>query len=59
LKLGSSKEKIEKEMMLEQKKLLVAKTKAVESAPKMEELYKNALNAMRDYSGQGRSGDIE
>ena len=57
LKLGSTKEKLEKEMMLEQKKLLEAKTKAIESAPRMEELYKSALNAMRSYSGQGSPGE--
>lgn len=51
LKLASSKDRLEKEMMQEQKKLLEAKTKAVESAKRVEELYKNALNAMRCYSG--------
>jgi len=57
LKLGSTKERIEKEILEEQKKLIEAKTKALESAPRMEELYRNALNAMRDYGGQGGSDD--
>lgn len=49
LKLGSSKERLEREMMEEQKKLLEAKTKAIESAEKSEELYANAIAAMSSY----------
>jgi hypothetical protein len=52
LKLGSTKEKIEKEILKEQKDLLKAKTEALRSAKRVEELYENALNAMRAYSGQ-------
>lgn len=55
LKLGSTKENIEKEMLLEQKKLIEAKTQTLQSAQRIEELYANALNAMRNYSGQGGS----
>lgn len=51
LKLGSSKEKVEKEILEEQKKLIVAKTEALESAKRIEDLYSKALDAMRDYSG--------
>ena len=51
LKLGSTKDQIEKEILLEQKKLITAKTQALQSSKKVEELYKNALNAMRNYSG--------
>ncbi len=50
LKLGSTKEKIEQEILREQKKLISAKTDAIQSAKKVEELYSNALNAMRSYS---------
>lgn len=53
LKLGSTKERLEKEMMEEQKKLLKAKTEALESAAEIKELYENALIAMREYSGHG------
>lgn len=53
LKLGSTKERLEKEMMEEQKKLLKAKTEALESAAEIKELYENALSAMREYSGHG------
>ena len=53
LKLGSTKERLEKEMMEEQKKLLKAKTEALESSAEIKELYENALSAMREYSGHG------
>lgn len=53
LKLGSTKERLEKEMMEEQKKLLKAKTEALESAAEIKDLYENALSAMREYSGHG------
>lgn len=52
LKLGSTKERIEKEILEKQKELLVAKTEALQSAKRVEELYKDALSAMRAYSGQ-------
>ncbi len=52
LKLGSTKERMEKEMMAEQIKLLTAKTEALQSAKNVEELYKEAINAFRVYNGQ-------
>jgi hypothetical protein len=57
LKLGSSKEKIEREMLANQSELIKAKTENLQSAKRIEELYTNALNAMRDYSGQGGQSD--
>lgn len=51
LKLASTKERIEKEILTEQKKLIVAKTDAIQSAKKVEELYLKALDAMKTYSG--------
>ena len=51
LKLGSTKERIEKEILHERKELLKAKTEAMQSAKRVEELYQNALDAMRSYSG--------
>ena len=50
LKLGSTKEKLEKEILEKQKDLITAKTKAIQSAERIEELYTNALNAMKAYS---------
>lgn len=57
LKLGSSKEKLEKEMMEKQKELLDAKTKSIRSADEMKQLYSEALEAMRDYRGSGGTDD--
>lgn len=57
LKLGSTKEKIEKEILEKQKELIEAKTQSLQSAQRIEELYKNALDAMRNYSGQGDPDD--
>lgn len=53
LKLGSTKERIEKEILEKQKELIDAKTESLKSAKRVEELYTNALNAMRNYAGQG------
>lgn len=52
LKLGSTKEKIEKEILEKQKDLIDAKTKAIQSGQRVEEIYAKALNAMRRYTGQ-------
>lgn len=57
LKLGSTKERIEKEILEKQKELIEAKTQSLQSAQRIEELYTNALDAMRNYSGQGVSDD--
>ena len=50
LKLGSSKEKLEKEILEKQKELIEAKTQTLQSAQRTEELYANALSAMKRYS---------
>ena len=59
LKLGSSKEKLEKRLLEEQVKLAEAKTEAIQSAQRIEELYTDAINAMRRYSGHGDSSEYE
>lgn len=53
LKLGSSKERLEREKLEEENKLLRAKTESLQSQKRVEELYAEALTAMRRYSGQG------
>lgn len=53
LKLGSTKERIEKEILERQKDLIEAKTKAYQASDEIKELYAEALKAMRTYSGQG------
>lgn len=52
LRLGSSKAKLENEKLKEENKLLRAKTEAIQSQKKVEQLYSEALDAMRSYSGQ-------
>lgn len=58
LKLGSTKEKIEKEILKKQSELLSAKTEALQSAKRVEELYSKALNAMRSYQGASPEEEI-
>ncbi len=53
LKLASTKEKLEKEILEKQKDLISAKTEAIQSAKRMEELYTDAMNAMKRYTGNG------
>jgi ribosomal 30S subunit maturation factor RimM len=52
LKLATSREKLEQEKLELEKTLLQARTDSIESAKKVEELYGNALNAMRAYQGK-------
>lgn len=59
LKLGSTKERLEKDILEKQKDLITAKTESIQSAKRVEELYVNALNAMRRYSGDRRGDDDE
>lgn len=57
LKLGSTKERLEKEKLEEENKLLKAKTEALQSAKRVEELYADAIAAMKRYSGNGGSDE--
>lgn len=57
VKRGSTKAKLEKEILENEKELIEAKTKTLQSAQRIEELYTNALDAMRNYSGQGDPDD--
>ena len=52
LKLGSMKNRLEMEKLEEENKLLKAKTESIQSQKRVEELYLEALNAMRNYAGQ-------
>lgn len=49
LKLGSTKEKLEREKLKSENELLKAKTDNLASQKHVEELYENALRAMRSY----------
>ena len=57
LKIASSRERIEKEILEKQKELISAKTESLQSAKKIEELYENAMKAMRIYSGEEPQND--
>lgn len=57
LKLGSTKERLEKEKLEEENRLLRAKTENLQSAKRIEELYANAISVMRHYSGQDDQND--
>jgi len=57
LKLGTTKTELEKEKLRNETKLMQAKTENLESAKNIEAMYKEAIDAMRDYSGQSRMDD--
>lgn len=57
LKLGSIKERKELVLLEQEIELKKAKTESIQSAKRVEELYLNALNAMRSYTGSQRGGE--
>lgn len=57
LKLGSSKEKLEKDILEKQKELITAKTENLQSVKRMEGLWEEAISALRDYRGE--KNDVE
>lgn len=52
LKLGSSREMLEQERLERENELLRVKAETMASARRVEEMYKEALEAMRSYAGQ-------
>ena len=57
LKLGSPKERIEKEILEKQKDLIDAKTQNLKSMERQEQMYAEVLKAFRGYSGHGDEED--
>lgn len=57
LKLGSTKAMLEREREKEEIKLLKAKTEMIKSQESSEELYRNAIEAMKRYGGHGDEPD--
>lgn len=55
LKMGSQKDRLEREILAEQKKLVTAKTKSIESTDKLQALFEDAVRAMTAYSGDGEA----
>lgn len=51
LKLGSTKDRLEKEIMSAQRDLYMAKAKSIESNDNIEQMVKEAFDAMRLYQG--------
>lgn len=59
LKLGTSREQLEQAKLSHENDLLEAKIDALASAKRVEELYGQALDAMRSYAGQAPSVDFD
>lgn len=57
LKLGSIKERRELALLEEEILLKKAKTESIQSSKRVEELYKNAMLAMKTYSGNPKEDD--
>lgn len=57
LKLGTRKAELELEILEKEKELISAKTEALKAQKRMDELYADAIKAMKNYSGQGESDD--
>lgn len=55
LKLVSSKAILERDRLIEENKLLRAKTEQIQSMRRSEELMEEAIKAFRSYNGQGDS----
>lgn len=51
VRMGSTEERVKKQLVKEQVELAKAKTEAMQSAKRVEELYQKAIDAMRGYAG--------
>ena len=59
LRLGTQKERLERELNQKKIALMEAKTEALQSAKRVEELYGAAIEAMRRYSGASSGLEYE
>lgn len=59
LRLGTQKERLERELNQKKIALMEAKTEALQSAKRVEELYGAAIEAMRRYSGAAGNMEYE
>lgn len=59
LKLGSSKDRLEKERLESENRLLQAKIDKLASDSRVEDLYKDAIDAMKRYTGREESYDTD
>lgn len=53
LRAGTRRERLEQEKLANENILLQARAEAIASQARMEELYKDAIEAMKTYSGRG------
>jgi hypothetical protein len=59
LKLGSTRERLEQQRLEHENELTRVKIEAIESQKRVEELYMEALNAMRSYAGDVIPSDTD
>lgn len=59
LKLATVREKLERERLMRENKLLEAKTESIERNDRIETMYKDAIAAMRRYGGHGEAEEDE
>lgn len=59
LKLATTRERLEQEKLARENELLRARSEALASSGRIEELYTNAISAMRAYGGQGQDEDYD
>ena len=59
LKLGSTREDLEKQRLQHENELLQAKVKTLASQEETEKLYRDALRAMKSYTGHPDEEDVE
>lgn len=57
VKFGTIKERLQKEKLQRENEMLRAKTEAIEAQKHTDEIYRKALDAMRNYAGFGDSDD--
>lgn len=59
LRMGSPKERLEREILELEKDLTKAKTDSYHAMQNMDEVYKNAIEAMRSYGATAASGEAD
>jgi hypothetical protein len=59
LKAGSERDRLERARLENENLLLSAKVEQIQSAQRMEDLYKDAMRAFSEYSGQDETYDTE
>jgi hypothetical protein len=57
LKLGTERARLEKEKLIKENKLLEVKASDIENRARSDELFEQAIEAMKRYSGNGDSDD--